>query len=96
MTTKIDERTVRPFLAEKLGGGAETAVGLFTDRVRDFLTHLRQTAPNRHNEPTDFESPSINKAFPWKGSFRVTRTIDDKRFELRLLKKGFVCREVKS
>lgn len=94
MATKIDEHTIRPFLAEKLGGN--TSAGVFTERVREFLTHLRQTAPYRQDMPTDFESPAVNKAFPYKGSFRVTRTIDGKRFELRLLKKGFVGREVRS
>jgi len=93
MKTEINESTAGRFLYRKLGVHATAVV--FEGRIRDFLIHLRQTAPDRANTPTAFYSPRINPQWPDKGSFRVTRGIDGKRFELVLRGNKFIGREVK-
>lgn len=92
MRTKIDEGTAGKFLGRKLT--LRSGATVFEGRVREFLIHLRQTAPQRQEVATGFYSPTVNKEWPLRGSFRVTRGIDGKRFELVLRKKGFVGREV--
>ena len=93
MKTKIDERTAGQFLLRKLQ--LNTGASVFEGRVVDFLTHLRHTAPDRANTPTEFFTPSVHREWPLRGSLRVTRAIDGKRFELVMRKKGFISREVK-
>ena len=89
----MNESTAGKFLLRKLKSDADARV--FEGRVRDFLMHLRRTAPDRQNTPTEFHSPRVHPEWPRRGSFRVTRKIDGKRFELVMRPKEFVCREVK-